>query len=107
MRFAQPENFFKHADRDPENILQFALVNAGMVSLGICHQIRELTGERPLLMRAYEIWFMIHHSDILKTEKRTQVDRVGLSTDFPENDRARFFEYVLPILAKDQPLCGR
>jgi hypothetical protein len=67
----------------------------------------ELTGERPLLMRAYEIWFMIHHSDILKTEKRTQVDRVGLSTDFPENDRARFFEYVLPILAKDQPLCGR
>jgi hypothetical protein len=43
---------------------------------------------------------MIHHSDILQAEVRAQVKFFGLSIDFPEKDRARFFEFALPFLAK-------
>jgi hypothetical protein len=60
----------------------------------------ELAGETPLLMLVYRIWFMIHHSDILKAEVRARVNFFGLATDFPETDRARFFEFALPYLAK-------
>ncbi len=51
-------------------------------------------------MLAYRMWFVIHHSDNLKPESRAIVNFGGLSIDFPENDRFRFFEYILPVLAK-------
>jgi hypothetical protein len=51
-------------------------------------------------MLAYRMWFVIHHSDILRPESRAIVNFSGLSIDFPENDRARFFEYILPVFAK-------
>jgi hypothetical protein len=43
---------------------------------------------------------MIHHADILKAEIRARVKFLGLSTGFPENDRTRFFESALPVVAK-------
>jgi hypothetical protein len=98
--FAEAENFFKHADRDPDKILEFPLAEPELFLWECVAKYPELTGETPLMMVAYRIWFMIHHSDILKPEIRAQVNFLGLSTDFPENDRARFFEYALPVLAK-------
>jgi hypothetical protein len=98
--FTEAENFLKHADRDSDKILEFPLAMPELFLWECVAKYPELTGETPLLMRAYRIWFTIHHSDILKPEIRAQVNFLGLSTDFPENDRARFFEYILPALAK-------
>jgi hypothetical protein len=99
--FAEAENFLKHADRDPDNILEFPLAVPELFLWECVAKYPELTDETPLLMHAYRIWFLIHHSDILKAEFQAQVNFLRLSTDFPENDRARFFEYILPILAKN------
>jgi len=98
--FAEAENFFKHADRDPDKILAFPLAMPELFLWECVAKYPELTGETPLLIHAYRTWFLIHHSDILKAEIQAQVNFVRLSTDFPENDRARFFEYILPVLAK-------
>ena len=98
--FTAPENFFKHADRDPNEILEFPLSMPEWLLWECVVKYPELTGEAPLLMGAYQTWFMIHHSKILKAEIRAQVNFLGLSTDFPESDRARFFESALPVVAK-------
>ena len=98
--FTAPENFFKHADRDPDKILEFPLAEPELFLWECVAKYPELTGETPLMMVAYRIWFIIHHSDILKPEIRAQVNFLGLSSDFPERDRARYFEYVLPVLAR-------
>jgi hypothetical protein len=89
------------ADRDPDKILEFPLAMPELFLWECVAKYPELTDETPLLMHAYRIWFLIHHSDILKAEFQAQVNFLRLSTDFPENDRARFFEYILPILAKN------
>jgi hypothetical protein len=99
--FAEPENFFKHADRDPDKILDFPLAEPEWFLWECVAKYPELAGATPLLMAAYRIWFIIHHSDILKPEIWAQVNFLGLSTDFPETDRARFFEYILPVVARN------
>jgi hypothetical protein len=93
--FADPENFFKHADRDPDEILEFPLSMPEWSLWECVLKYTELAGEEPLLMQIYRSWFMIHHSDILKAEIRAKVKSLRLSTDFPESDRARFFETML------------
>jgi hypothetical protein len=98
--FTEAENFFKHADRDPDKVLEFPLSMPEWFLWECVIKYPELAGETPVFMRAYKLWFMIRHSNILKAEIRAQVDFLGLSPDFPENDRARFFEYALPVLAK-------
>jgi len=98
--FKKAENFFKHADRDSDKILEFPLSDPEWFLWESVVKYPELAGEIPLLMLAYRMWFVIHHSDILKPESRAIVNFSGLSIDFPENDRARFFEYILPVLAK-------
>jgi hypothetical protein len=98
--FAEAENFFKHADRDPDKILEFPLAEPELFLWECVVKYPELAGEEPLLMHIYRIWFMIHHADILKAEIRARVKFLGLSTGFPENDRTRFFESALPVVAK-------
>jgi hypothetical protein len=98
--FAEAENFFKHADRDSDKTLEFPLGTPELFLWECVIKFPELAGEEPLLMHIYRVWFMIHHADILKGEIRERVKSLGLSTDFPESDRVRFFEYALPILAK-------
>jgi hypothetical protein len=98
--FAEAENFLKHADHDPDKILEFPLAIPKLFLWECVAKYPELTDETPLLMHAYRIWFLIHHSDILKAGFQAEVNFVRLSTDFPENDRARFFEFILPILAE-------
>jgi hypothetical protein len=96
--FAEAENFFKHAERDPDKILEFPLAEPEVFLWKCVAKYPVLAGEVPLLMLAYRTWFLIHHSDILKPESRAIVNFSGLSIDFPETDRARFFEYILPVL---------
>jgi hypothetical protein len=98
--FTEAENFFKHADRDSDKTLDFLLGMPEWFLWECVIKYQELAGEEPLLMQIYRTWFMIHHSDMLKPEIRARVNFLGLSTDFPEDDRARFFEHILPVLVK-------
>jgi hypothetical protein len=82
--FAEAENFFKHADRDPDEILEFPLAEPEWFLWECVAKYPELAGEIPLLMLAYRMWFVIHHSDILKPESRAIVNFSGLSIDSRE-----------------------
>lgn len=54
-----PQNFFKHADRDADELLDFAPGLTELALLDAIVKYMELTGEQTLLLRAYEKWFEI------------------------------------------------
>jgi hypothetical protein len=98
---AEAENFFKHADRDPDRVLEFAISMPEFFLWACACKYPELVSETPPLMLVFRVWFIIHHPDILKREIRAQVDRLNLSADFTSADRGKFLALFLPIAAKN------
>jgi hypothetical protein len=98
--FAKPENFFKHADWDPEAVLDFPLSEPEFYLWECVAKYRELAGNDTPLMQVYRAWFMAHNSQILTPVTRVFIEYMDLASDFPENDRVRFFEMALPVFIK-------
>jgi len=59
-------SFFKHADRDPDAILQhFDPTEADAVLWVACHDLGSLTGRKPVEADVFELWFLATR-DLLK-----------------------------------------
>lgn len=63
-RWNKPQNFFKHANRDPEAILDFNPQMTEIVLLMACEEYGEL-GERSDQMYLFAAWFMLQNPDAL------------------------------------------
>jgi hypothetical protein len=88
----RPQNFFKHADRDPEKALEFRPGMAGAIVWAACEKYSELTKEELLETAAFDAWIMIRDPELLLQPHREKVERLGLSTGFTEDMRPQFFE---------------
>ena len=62
--FRKPENFFKHAKKDPEATIDFSPELNEIVLWETSAKYRELTSETTPAMGAINIWFAIKHPDI-------------------------------------------
>jgi hypothetical protein len=56
-KFSEAENFFKHANRDPEAALDFNPGQTALMLADACTKYRELTGESLPLFGLYMTWF--------------------------------------------------
>lgn len=65
---SKAENFFKHADRDPDALLDFNPVTSTYYLLDASMTYEALTGERPHILRAFQMWMSIHNPSLLKDE---------------------------------------
>jgi hypothetical protein len=72
------ENFFKHADRDPDNILDFNPEANEFMIWEACIVYKELTGEYPDKMKIYNIWFKnkYNHLFISMDEQKQMAERI-------------------------------
>ena len=57
----KPQNFFKHADQDPGESIDFAPGLTDFTLLDAMVKYLELTGDLTLMLRAYEKWFVVRH----------------------------------------------
>jgi hypothetical protein len=55
--FRGPQNFFKHADTDPNDVLDFALATPEMFLISAVEKYVELAAERSAEMIVYGLWF--------------------------------------------------
>jgi hypothetical protein len=62
----QPQNFFKHADRDPQESFEFVPGMTEWILVDGMGKYFELTGERTLILRTYDAWFGARHSEFSK-----------------------------------------
>jgi hypothetical protein len=60
----EAENFFKHADRDPEDTIDYCPQAAEMRLWEACIKYTELSGEQTPIMQAMNGWFQIQHPNL-------------------------------------------
>lgn len=66
--FREAENFFKHANKDPEGVVMFLPKDTEFFLWESCVTYTKLTGEQTPIMKVMNAWFQIHNSEILLME---------------------------------------
>ena len=95
-RLSAAANFFKHADRDPDNVLTFDPAQTEVLLFDACSKYRDLTGEVVPMMGVYWAWFWLGPgADLVDITKTRVIDRARAA--FPGATKASFFAEVLPF----------
>lgn len=99
-RLREAKNYFKHADRDSDEIFKFYFRYTEFVLWDSCRMYQSIAGEQTSLMFAFGLWFYSEHLNILIEGKEKELmssccKDLGLD---PRN-RKEFLE-LLPELRK-------
>jgi hypothetical protein len=60
-RMSEAENFFKHADRDPEAVIDFSPEENEYILWELCITYKQLAGEQTPAMGVMNLWFQVRH----------------------------------------------
>lgn len=61
--FAKPQNFFKHADKDPDAVLKFHPEVTEIYLYDACSKYQELTAESVDQFKIFQGWYMSNNPD--------------------------------------------
>lgn len=88
----KPQNFFKHADKDSKEILEFNPEATSLFLLDAVRLYTKLTNEKQNNMIVYANWFSLMYPNLLKDEykKECELRRAQLN---PE-DRSKFLDLI-------------
>jgi hypothetical protein len=95
----RPDNFLKHADRDPDETFRFDFTWTEVMIWEAGRKYCELAGRDRALMLVYVIWFVATNSEISEAYRKqltaeglgTQTDRVLNYAQKLRKDRRKFF----------------
>jgi len=91
------ENFFKHANRDHDETLDFGPEQSELLLWEACTKYWQLTSEHPPLLAIFRGWFMATHShlfDLPEEFRRIFAKAAGVT----EQGRAAYFKLMLPLM---------
>ncbi len=92
------ENFFKHANVDPEEVLKFNPEQTEILFIDAVSQYYKLTGETPPLLSAFRIWFLAHHRDLFNLPDDL-LARISVSISSVQTmNRLDYFNTIIPAL---------
>lgn len=87
----EAQNFFKHADRDPDDLHEFKPGQTAFFIWEACQMYRRLTTEMPKLFFIFDMWFTVNHTHLVTNEgdrqnivdlgKKFSTDRVAFSKE--------------------------
>jgi len=81
-KLRQANNFFKHADKDPNELLKFNPETSEFIIWDSVNLYQSLTKEITGLMMAFRLWFFAKHSDLLiEREVKEAFKLVGAQLD--------------------------
>lgn len=95
-----PENFFKHADRDFSESLEFNPKLSETFVLEACSVYFRLTGEDPVLFRVFRAWYIVNNPKLFKFPKEQLLGIYNVKDDLLSLGRVGFFNETLPILSR-------
>jgi len=97
-RLNEAENFFKHADRDHADILDFSPGPSELLLFDACTKYHELTHETVPVLAVFTVWFWLGPgADLLKRPEQQKIV-MDLQRVFPNATRSSFFAAALPIV---------
>lgn len=96
----EAENFFKHAERDHQAVIDFNPELSEMFVLEACSAYYKLRGEFPPLFKLFQSWFIANHQDLFSfpDEQARVVTMVG--EDVIQLGREGYFNKFLPLLSQ-------
>jgi hypothetical protein len=97
---AAAENFFKHANRDPDASLEFKAEQTHFLLVECADAYRTLTGRYLRELVAFLAWFMLEYPHLLHPGPQKDAARAAVGEGSPpHHDRPAFF-----VLFSQQPL---
>jgi len=96
------ENFFKHADKDPDKLLEFNPVATEMFLFDAVFTYQALTTEIPPLMGTFKIWALIHYPYIRDETAKTLFNSLPYGTEnaWKDMEKGAFLGSFMPIALK-------
>jgi hypothetical protein len=92
------ENFFKHADRDQDEVLDFNPDQSELLILEACSMYYKLTGEFPPLFKLFQSWYIANHKNMFTFSEEKQIVISKTAQKVIELGREGYFQTFLPIL---------
>jgi len=93
----EAENFFKHADRDPDTTLKFNSASSEFMLLEAVEIYFPLTSEHPPLFHLYRAWWMLqNHEALMDLPPHLKQSMSGIK--YSPSQRSEFFRDMLPTL---------
>ena len=93
---AEAENFFKHADRDPEAALEFIPRQTELFMLEAVEAYEKLTSEKVPLFNVYRFWFLVEVGKDLVVPEVREALRKSTGRAFNTLSREAFLADALP-----------
>lgn len=84
-------NFFKHADRDPDGLLEFAPETTGLFLWDAVNIYQELSGELTPIMLVMRAWFFAKNPDFLQ-ESKVKEESLAIAAEKDPNNRMLYLE---------------
>jgi len=101
-----PQNFFKHADRDPEGTFSFEESLTELLLFDASLTYWHLSGDQPMRMRAFTIWFKVQHPEIFPNDDdlKRALNAGALTREWSRKD---FYRLVMAALTKNDLDAGQ
>lgn len=93
-------NFSKHADRDPERVVEdFAPEATTWILFGACHDYKAIYAKQTWAMIVYQIWFLCRHPEITVDEGKDMVVKLEPGLGYPAGKPLRAsVQYALEMI---------
>lgn len=96
----EAENFFKHADRDHDAVLEFHPAATEFLILDACSKYVELSGEFPPLFQIFNGWMMITHEEMFTLPDDHKMKLRDAARTFTATGKTTYFNDMLPMVMK-------
>lgn len=90
-KFRQSENFFKHADKDPDGTLRFNPISTEYTILEAVDFYAALSKELPPMLLAFRTWWMLHNQELLN-DTSEQFSEMLKAIQYERHDRMDFLK---------------
>jgi hypothetical protein len=97
--FKTPQNFFKHADTDPEKVLEFLVALPELFLISGCEKYGELAAEVTPEMFVYRLWFSHHNPELLMPEVAARMRAIDFPIQQTPAQRREYFDEYLGLAA--------
>lgn len=89
------QNFFKHADRDANEVLDFDASSTDFLLWDACKLYERLASHKLPLLVMFNVWFFRSYPEVLREDVQKHLQ--SMPTSYDPKDRRGFFVGMLPV----------
>lgn len=94
-RAREAENFFKHADRDPENEYDFPVGSTAFKLFEGVEAFQALNGSVTPEMKVFRAWWLVQNKDTVSDEAPQPFHDALAGVEFGDAERQKFFAHLM------------